>query len=570
MRKRRGSQAKTTVEAPPNALPVLQADELLTPRDRAVQAIKRLVSVPDAHFNELYRPALEQFAVFVQQLPASEAHHHARPGGLLDHTLEMVTGALSIRRGKLLPSGAEPEDIAAQADLWTYAVFSACLLHDLGKPATDLHVELFDARCRPVGLWRPWEGPMSARWYTARFVRQRDYELHAVAAPHLTHRILPSVGIAWLWSERGVLGSWLKAVHGDLAGAGELGGLVAEADRASTAADLGAGPGARFPGAASVPLHEKLLTGLRALFDRGDLPVNRRGAAAWRMGDDLWIVSKRCADALREHLQREGHQGIPTDNRRLFDELQQRGVLIPNGEKAIWKAQIAADDWTVTLTMLRLPTNRLWSDPHLMPDAFSGTIMPVQEEAEESPVSVTPPNAGAPAAPQSGTDPGRPGERIGDLAALTLDVLQSLAEPPAPAVNFGEPKSAMPPASPDDPGEQFLAWLRQGLRDGSLSMNTVQSRVHSVPEGLFVVSPGIFKDYVSKSGTQTEWGAVQKRFQKLRLHTKTPVREENVWKCAVTGARRRSTIRGYLLTDPAVLLDGQLPPPNPHLALIEV
>lgn len=148
-------------------------------------------------------------------------------------------------------------------------------------------------------------------------------------------------------------------------------------------------------------------------------------------------------------------------------------------------------------------------------------------------------------------------------------MLQSLADPPE-AKPTEESKPEAPSGSVDDPGQPFLDWLRRGLSDRSLPMNTVTSRVHSLSQGLFVVSPGIFKDYVAKSGTGTEWGAMQKRFQKLRLHTKTPAREENVWSCAVTGARRRSTIRGYLLTDPAVLLDGEVPAPNPHLALIEV
>jgi hypothetical protein len=41
------------------------------------------------------------------------------------------------RRTYLLPPGAPTEVIDAQADLWSYACFTAVLLHDIGKPAVD-------------------------------------------------------------------------------------------------------------------------------------------------------------------------------------------------------------------------------------------------------------------------------------------------------------------------------------------------------------------------------------------------------------------------------------------------
>jgi hypothetical protein len=57
-------------------------------------------------------------------------------------------------------------------------------------------------------------------------------------------------------------------------------------------------------------------------------------------------------------------------------------------------------------------------------------------------------------------------------------------------------------------------------------MNTVNARVHRVREGLLLVSPGIFRDYAA--ATQAPWANVQKRFQKLRLHRKTP-EGLNIW-----------------------------------------
>src|SRR3546814_6793384 len=93
-------------------------------------------------FATLYRTPLERYAELVQVFPASEAHHHAYPGGMLDHGLEIVAYSLKLRQSHLLPVGASPEDQAAQSEAWTAAVAYAALLHDIGKIAVDLHVKL--------------------------------------------------------------------------------------------------------------------------------------------------------------------------------------------------------------------------------------------------------------------------------------------------------------------------------------------------------------------------------------------------------------------------------------------
>ncbi|MBN4079565.1 TraI domain-containing protein, partial [Beggiatoa alba] len=85
----------------PDCLQVRLPLDLLGQRAKQVKTIQQLAGVPQAHWRTLYMDALLAFAGYVQQLPASEAHHHPGAGGLLDHTLEVVTHALRIRRGHL-------------------------------------------------------------------------------------------------------------------------------------------------------------------------------------------------------------------------------------------------------------------------------------------------------------------------------------------------------------------------------------------------------------------------------------------------------------------------------------
>ncbi|MBA1446661.1 MAG: TraI domain-containing protein [Chromatiales bacterium] len=160
---------------------------------------------------------------------------------------------------------------------------------------------------------------------------------------------------------RGVFEPWVSLISGDRESAGVLGQIIREADSRSVARNLGAGETGRFPSARAIPLHEKLLTGLRYLISEGHLPLNRNGAAGWLDHEDLWLVSKRTVDALRDHLHREGHTDIPSRNDRIFDVLQEHAILKPNGEQAIWRTRVTdgAGEWSHELTLLRVARRRI-------------------------------------------------------------------------------------------------------------------------------------------------------------------------------------------------------------------
>lgn len=552
---------------PPGLLRLFAASELLTQGSRPglLRQIDRLLSVPRSHLESLFHVTIVRYASFVQQLPASEAHHHAGAGGMLDHGLEVLTNALALRRGYLLPQGAEPERLARTQDLWTYAVFTAALLHDVGKAAVDQRVLLFNTRKRPLGIWDPWQGPMDQTnaWYRVEFVRGRTYGLHERVAPLLARFIVPATGLSWLASDRDVLAAWVATISGDRDRAGVLGEIVARADGESVARNLGAGESARLVTARATPLHEKLLTALRYLLDEGELPLNRNGAAGWLVGDDLWLVSKRTADALRAHLIREGHDGIPTGNDRLFDVLQEHGVVSPNGERAIWRARVAGESWAHELTMLRISATRVWSDIERRPAQFAGTVTAVESISDAANVEQTaqrdrtqahdtlPPDDPVPASQEAKS--AQSGEESASKES-TSDVRE-----------VNEAGKGAESTESSAAGQQFLAWLQDGVATRRIQVNTVTARVHLVSEGVLIVSPGIFRDYAAKH-PEFDWSSVQKRFQKLKLHRKTDG-GTNIHRYSVVGARKRSFINGLLIPDTAVVF-GTLPPPspNPHLS----
>jgi integrating conjugative element relaxase (TIGR03760 family) len=132
------------------------AELLATPRrQKLLEHIWQRTAVSRAQFAALYLAPIQRYAELVQQFPASESHHHAYPGGMLDHGLETVAYALKLRQSHLLPPGATPETQAAQSEAWTAGIAYAAMLHDVGKLAVDLHVEYEDG-----SVWHPWHGPM--------------------------------------------------------------------------------------------------------------------------------------------------------------------------------------------------------------------------------------------------------------------------------------------------------------------------------------------------------------------------------------------------------------------------
>jgi integrating conjugative element relaxase (TIGR03760 family) len=334
-------------------------------------------------------PALRAYAALVQLLPASESHHHAHAGGLLAHTLEVVLAAVTWRNGCLLPQGAPAEHIDAQRDYWTFVVFFAALLHDVGKPLTDLRIEWRRPGSSQGLRWQPMGGGLldcGAQEYRVAFAPkgERDYAAHQRLGVLLMQRVAPATALSFLAQEPQALQTLTGFLQGEDRDSA-VARLVRRADQASTARALAQGSRARFASAVSVPLAELLTQALRNLLYQGALPLNRDGAAGWVHDGSVWFVAKRLADQVREHLKQHApEEGVPGEqkNDRLFDAWQEYGCLIQNPltQQAIWHVNVHGEDaagaesYCHKLSMLRFALNKLWDDPTQYPAPMAGRI----------------------------------------------------------------------------------------------------------------------------------------------------------------------------------------------------
>ncbi|HHL2155935.1 MobH family relaxase [Pseudomonas aeruginosa] len=592
--------------------PESAASLLATPRrQKLLEHIWQRTSLSRKQFASLYRAPLERYAELVQAFPASEAHHHAYPGGMLDHGLEIVAYSLKLRQSHLLPIGASPEDQAAQAEAWTADVAYAALLHDIGKVAVDLHVELADG-----STWHPWHGPLRQP-YRFRYRDDREYRLHSAATGLLYQQLLNRDLLDWLSGYPSLWAPLLYVLAGQYEHAGVLGELVVQADRASVAQELGGDP-ARAMAAPKHSLQRKLVNGLRYLL-KEELKLNQPEASdGWLTEDALWLVSKTVSDKLRAHLLSQGVDGIPANNTAVFNVLQDHAMLQPTASgKAIWRATITSESgWSHAFTLLRLAPALIW-EPSERPSPFAGTVtVDNAGEAEDGPRPSAPDAALLPGAavatekepaassrpdqsggshaipPSTQRNPADPLESMLAMFETTPEPEQSVEAPPEgaddAAVPLDPPASAPGPSAPTaapaphdfasftgrPSGEHFMAWLKQAVQTRKLIINDAKALVHTVSDTVYLISPGVFQRYaqehptigpLAKDAALQDWQWVQKRFEKLGLHRKQPS-GLNIRTCEVMGPRKTRQVHGYLLEDPSHIFDA-VPPNNPYLSL---
>jgi hypothetical protein len=226
---------------------------------------------------------------------------------------------------------------------------------------------------------------------------------------------------------------------------------------------------------------------------------------------------------------------------------------------------VQGDNWSHDFTLICIPLIKIWQNPDAWPEAFTGSVI-TQTNADKTFI-------------QAQTEP------IEDIDALTSDEQSEHASGPVQAGNedkgltaFSEVKtktnkkaSGKPPSSNpltdfsiENIGQQFLDWVVAGIQDRSIDYNNPGARVHVVNEGVLLVSPGSFKDFVKLHKEIGSWDTVQKKFLKLNLHERTEG-GLNVHQYRVSGSNHNATIMALLLKDVGVLFKSGKPSANPHV-----
>lgn len=592
----------------------LPVDELLAlpRRQKFLMHIWQRTSISRKQFDLLYLKPIERYAALVQLFPASEAHHHAYPGGMLDHGLEIMAYALKLRQSHLLHIGSSPEEQSAQSEVWSAGIAYAALLHDIGKIAVDLHVEYENGQ-----IWHPWHGAVT-KPYRFKYRKDREYRLHSASAGLLYHQILDNSILDWLSQTPELWSALLYVLAGQSEHAGILGEIVTKADQASVAQELGGDP-AKAMQAPKHALQRKLLDGLRYLI-KEQLKLNNAGPGdGWLTDDALWLVSKTVSDKLRAHLLSQGVSGIPDKNSAIFDVLQEHGIILATSDnKAIWSATVnSGSGWSTSFTFMKVAPAIIWETDE-RPMSFTGTVtinatsdLAATADQQEVITATATPTAQAV----------QPVQAVPPAIALTeptsadsLDAVFDILGLDTPPVIVAEDQTVMEPVKPtpiakpvkvntvtnvnkvttikpiianqvDKPaisnngfvqpsGEHFIEWLKDAILNKKLIINDAHALVHTVADTIYIVTPGIFNRYAQEFPAVEKFAKeedvqpfrwIQKRFEKIGVHKKQP-EGLNIWTCEVKGPRKTKVLHGYLLTDPTIIIP-EIPFNNPYLTI---
>ncbi len=344
----------------------------------------------------------------------------------------------------------------------------------------------------------------------------RNYAAHRRFPLVLLPKFVPAPVLGWLADE----GTLLQELADYLCGErrdGALAELVGAGDRESVRRNLLTGPRQRFATARTAPLIERLMEALRRMLADGAwLPLNRDGAAGWVSDDTIWFVSKRLADEVRRFLHAQGDNAVPGEdkNDRLFDVWQEYGALVPNPVTggAVWRARVEGADYAHELTLLRFPLARLWPDAARFPAAMHGRIvvMPAVEPANATDsaglkraTDLPSPTVNDDTKIQSSLPQTRTAHALLDATddAATLEagppISPSSWQPGPPAIGPLPPLHEGHGKQPSALALDFMTWVQRGVADGSLRYNESGALVHFVAEGLFLVSPGLFRAYAA-------------------------------------------------------------------------
>lgn len=304
--------------------------ELLAGHQTTIQRLIDCIAPETKALEEALWLTLTRFTAWVHQLPASETHHHSYLGGLLEHSLEVALWSAESARGRLGDLKRPGWERRRQERTFVLAVALSGLLHDLGKPVSDLLI------LDPKGQrsWNPYRsslmewaeshqlGHYHLQWLRGRGARHRGFSLlmlRNVVEPTLFDR-LREVGPEL---EASLLGALTQEGGED----DPAFRLVSRADQESALRSL-RDPRRQTDFGGPSP-ENILIHAMRHLVQTGVWTPNLPGNALWMLEGQLYVSWPRGAGDLQALIDQDRFSGIPLEPDLLMAFMQDRGLLFP-------------------------------------------------------------------------------------------------------------------------------------------------------------------------------------------------------------------------------------------------
>lgn len=285
------------------------------------------IGLTPAQSSEYLEPLVLSYASYVHLLPASERNHHRTPGGLFRHGLETSLLSVQMSRGLVLDYSGSVKQKREMEIRWRAGYGVAGLIHDIGKPVSDIFVRNADGSA----TWNPFLEPLYEwgkttdgdryylDWQTGRFRRHEHLNLMVLDLV-LTRKIRGFLAPDF---SREILCSLYNMVTGNYF-ASSLSRIVTLADQESAKRDLMSARLDASDLSTCIPAERYILEAIIRLMDTGVWTVNQPGARVWVL-DSGTYVNWRCAGNIKEILDQAQIPAIPHNPDELALILLERG-----------------------------------------------------------------------------------------------------------------------------------------------------------------------------------------------------------------------------------------------------
>jgi hypothetical protein len=343
--------------------PVLDAQSLIGQLGlgNAIGVLRIKLAFPPEVFALAALPLIDGIAEFVQMLPVLGSVRFAQPGGQLHRALAGAIRALDRRRAQILPRGAAPEVIGAQAQRWTYAVLVAALLRDLHQVSLGMRVWMSMSMESGTGTGRAWspaagsmrDGGVLGYCMETLAPGALSEGIDPTIKLRLFERCVPALILEWLREDPALMAELRNCLSERTDGAGVINELVGcdAPTRSQPGAKLASSvpevPIATPDGEAGFPAGQAVATVDKAEFLEevrpeesalamqfmawlgqgvlgGTLPVNTADASMFVVAEGLLLCSPRIFREFAKH-QMTGSEAIADAARRVQRDVLRQG-----------------------------------------------------------------------------------------------------------------------------------------------------------------------------------------------------------------------------------------------------
>lgn len=487
-------------------------------RERNVAALRNLLSaIPKAQKEIYIDRVVHRFALYVMDLAASERNHHARPYGLVEHSLEVARLALERAQDQRFVSSHDPVVNHEMQPRWVYAVFISALLHDVGKVA-DVVV------AAPDGLvWNPFVEPLAAFYHRhrlapgepsrIRYRPGRSLEGHVLHNPYFHSAVLPVEAREYLGRVQSHICLEQSEAYATLKA------LVGQADKLSASRDI-AIHGLDCPGGGrrdASEIRESALwhyfaDGFRRAIEEGLLVADRldghvfygeRHAALSYPGGVVLAIQmlRRIWDMRAPELQ--AYTADEAGARKLLHQFAHHGWVFLDRESGSWSfdCAIQSADGSRSAIAVLLPKDRL--APDAKPSSFALSFSNRETHRDVGVADFFAKHVATNAVQAAGSTAEATHVDAGPVSALpAARTVPPAPAPIAPRREFAPPapapmrppavRSKAPPPSEEDLGVDavtIMTDVRNALRTGGLTVNIRRADVYLTSTHAHVILP---------------------------------------------------------------------------------